>query len=382
MNRLFLIVVLLFVSITGGFATIGPILSDLLSTNYNNGNSQDLVIVGSKAYVADGANGIAYLSSFPSTSIKNPSYTSTLSNGFVSKIKVVGNYLYAVEGMAGLGIYGITATGLEFKQRYLDFGNVSDMLVVDDIVYIGSGVGLRALQLSSDRMTASVLWDIPVSASKFTISEDGRFLYVAQNTQGLRGFDISDPSTPVEIVHLSGTALSIQEVHIKENTLLAVAWSDGLKRFTIGSDGNLTDEVTVSLGGMVSYARRAKLDGDFLYVGSYGDNEVKIVELSDLSKPRYIGSINGFATGEAVTNGFVRQGNILHITTGTGKIRRANISQPYGPVRVAGIDVSNNLKGGDANGSHLFMADLQAGLLVFDIQDPLDPVHLSTTPML
>jgi hypothetical protein len=130
------------------------------------------------------------------------------------------------------------------------------------------------------------------------------------------------------------------------------------------------------MGGNVM-ASQMEVGEDFLFVNTanFSDHEVKII---DLQTQRYIGSIAGMPSGETLGRGMARSGDSLYLSTGTGVIRRAEISQPHSPVAVASIDVSNYLYGGDANASHLFQTDLIDGLLVFDISDPLNPQHIAT----
>jgi hypothetical protein len=49
-------------------ASLGPQLSAVPAVTFSGGNSQDLLVVGDAAYVADGSNGIRYFPNFPASS--------------------------------------------------------------------------------------------------------------------------------------------------------------------------------------------------------------------------------------------------------------------------------------------------------------------------
>ncbi len=265
-----------------------PIVSGVYETA---GYSRDVIVNGDIAYVANRKGGLRILDiSTPEdpVEIEKKDYIN------VEKIEVSGSSLYVHDQRTGLYILDIS---LPAKPEQIGFYSIEeytrDFYISGDYAYIAQPDFCRIIDISNPAMPKEVGIIFEEDSWFSGIHVKNEFAYAtyynpfdSENVKdkGVKVFDISVPSNPVEV----GNYLSIEELRsiiIKdnyayvcgENNTFILDISDPINPVEIGSIEGRTKDVFIS--------------GDFLYLAQYG-NGVKVFDISDSSAPVEFGSYN------------------------------------------------------------------------------------------
>ena len=226
------------------------------------------------------------------------------------------------------------------------------------------------LSLTSLRGTASPIAFTPVSHTNaggygLSIAVAGNYAYVANNDDGLRIFDVSNPANPLNVGHVAVSAGDYAyDVVVSGGRAFMAGYNSGLSIFDIS---NPVSPVLVARTNDGGGDYRIALSGNYCYVGALGSG-VHAYDISDLSHPIHLGSTNnGVVYGLAVSN------NLLFSAGGFGGLFIYDISNPGSPSLVG-----HGTLGGDASsvvirGDKAFVGNAESGLAVYGISDPANP---------
>ncbi len=215
-------------------------------------------------------------------------------------------------------------------------GEASTALVEGDTVYLGQGVALAIIDVSTSTFTR--LGSLALEAEILAMHKTGSFLYCLLNDEaGLQVVDVSDPAAPRVLGHL---ALETNRV--------------------AGLD----------------------LDGDHLYVAAERGG-FQIVDVSDPSAPVLAATVDGFYPSDIdLIDGYAIT---LTRTSSPAKLRVFDLSDPVNPLFRAQVDApkgqSLSLSGDRALVACAEYSGGSNGLRLFDISDPVTPTETGYLPV-
>lgn len=170
-------------------------------------------------------------------------------------ITIAGNHAYAIDRIAGLTTYAISATNELTPIGSLGFGQATHRIGVQgDLAFVSGGSALFIVDIS-DPADPAVLSQIGVlDGSRFYIQRphlDGNLLYVPDLDNGYRIFDLSEPTQPIELtqqhanVVINGTIFRglVYDLHTIQNRLYVAMSSFG---FAVYDNTNLHNPVLLN----------------------------------------------------------------------------------------------------------------------------------------
>jgi len=250
-----------------------------------------------------------------------------------------------------------------------------------------SGGGLRVINISDPTQPHSIgFYDTPGDALNLAVS--GNYAYIADNYQGLRVVDISNPSLPVEVTTVmpNTSAGSTTDVVIaNQRAYVAESYDHGLHILDISDPTN-----PVTLG---RYADRAvhgvAVAGNYAYLACTGTptGGLSVVNISNPATPQEI----SFYEAEVYSSWVQVQGNYVYLSTqeqiGSLSPRNAyvhivNIANPAAP-KQAGLFflpyedstfTSSRAYPFALTANRVYFAAGMNGLRIMDVADPATPV--------
>ncbi|MFQ5980790.1 MAG: LVIVD repeat-containing protein [Candidatus Heimdallarchaeota archaeon] len=169
------------------------------------------------------------------------------------------------------------------------------------------------------------------------IPSKGDLAYLTCGYSGLKIFNISTYSNPIEISHLPERPASIPSGH------------------------------------STGYAHQFFMDGNIIYVGD-GAAGLTIINISDPYNPQFITQyLGGYAWDVQIVDNvaFVALGWIdASLKSGLDLV---NVTDPSNPVLIVDLNTQGLITDIDVEGDLLFLSDSQDGVLIYDISNPINP---------
>lgn len=204
-----------------------------------------------------------------------------------------------------------------------------------------------------------------VTYSAEGVAISGNYAYVADNIEGLKVFDVSNPSTPT-LVGSSGAGTSVaMGLAISGNYAYVV--DNGVSGFKVLDISNPNNPAIVGSNSEVQNSREVVVSGNYAYVANNSSSGLKIVNISDPTNPVLAGSFftdyYGYKQGVAVS------GDYAYLAITSGALWVINISNPSNPVstHIVGMHSPNDVY---VSGNYAYVADAEEGLKIVDISDP------------
>lgn len=266
-------------------------------------------------------------------------------------------------------VAGRTAHGqdsLNMSLLWSTLGFSEKVSVQDDRAYVAGG-RLRIWDIA-DRSAPELLGEYQ-SMSMLDVVVQGNYAYVAQNYNGMRVIDISNPAGPQSVseLDLPGQSFAIE---IEGNFAYIAALNAGLRIVDISDPYNPEEVGYFDDVGIGAY--EVKVRSNLAFV-PWSDAGLRIIDVSNPTSPQLVGIVDTpvLATDVAVT------GDFAYVADASGGVRIINVTNPaapieahsfgYGQSHVTGIAVYEN---------HLYVADFLSGLVAVDITTPTQPMGL------
>jgi hypothetical protein len=275
--------------------------------------------------------------------------------------------------------------------------------VLASLVLFGSiSVGLSQFTLLS-------VGQINTGSSASGLAVSGHFVCLANLADGLRIYDVTDPSNPVNIFHTNTSGGDAADVFVSGNYAYLSDLSDGLRIYDISNPSNtvqvghfstngdsftsgtvtngyaymaagtafdiinVTNPSSPSLmttrhAGSGAEAFQLDVVGNYVYLAAQAQGLI-IFDISNLVSPVMVGQINnnGSATWVRVS------GDFAYVANGADGLRVDSITNPASPVNVGHIVTGGFTWGVAVRGQYAFVAQ-STGVVVVDVSDPFKPV--------
>jgi hypothetical protein len=278
---------------------------------------------------------------------------------------VVGKHLFRATSEAGLLVVDFSDPTRPVKVAEVPFMPVATSVDVNGGRAYASGTfsGIEVWDIADPRAPARLGRIDGVSR---VAAFAGRFLIAAG--AGIRIVDASDPTRPVTVGFfegsVSGAAASWPHVY-------AVDLYGGITVLDLAAP-TLPTVIASVPASQFERARAAlkniALAGRHAYVAT-GSGDLRIVDISDPSKPIEVGSFPLGVDGWGVAV----EGAYAYVADGVAGLRVIDVSEPTAPFEVGSFDTPGDARAVAVKAGHAYVADGPAGVRVIDVSDPTNP---------
>jgi choice-of-anchor B domain-containing protein len=302
-----------------------------------------------------------------------------------------GNYAYLATQGNGVFIVDISnPASPQLASHYLPGQNFQDVKVANGIGYFASqgALGVHVVDLSDP--TAPALLKHLTSADGgydwiHNVSVFGNYLYEATccGSADIKVFDISTPSTPqfVRDIRIGG----LHDITALGDRLYVSAWnsSDGGTHIFDVSEMSTTQEPTLLgtiLSGSSSHSNWVTDDGNVLVTARECGNNcgVTLWDISDPSDAILLKRIRGnlFGAPGSVAHNPLISGDFLYVSWYETGIQVFDISDPVNPIHVGGYDTCQGCGAGTVGNwgvypflgeDRVLLSDRTNGLFIVDV---------------
>ncbi len=206
------------------------------------------------------------------------------------------------------------------------------------------------------------------------IAVSGTNAYVANGSDGLRIFEVSDPANPVNVGHCPNFYPydSLQALSVAVSSNFAYVAEDAEDELVAADISNTANPTNVWQWEGYGYCQCVAIQDRYLFTAD-STNGMGIFDISSGSQPNVIGRVynGGYAYGVAVS------GHYAFLANGTDGVRVYNISNPSLPINVAHTNDGGFANGIAVSGIYAYLANDYDGLRVYDISIPSNPVNIA-----
>jgi len=277
----------------------------LLSVGHinNGGTASDLAVSGNYVYLANESDGLRI---YDVTDPTNPVNIAHATNsGSANDVVISSNYAYLANGGDGLHIYDVSDPTNPVSVGQIYKGNFSITLVVtNNYAYVGDTSGFQIFNVSNPASPYFVS-STPLSYGP-GVDISGSYLYLADGVDGLRIYDVSNPTTATSVGHIVQNGANAIWVMVSGAFAYVVSWNDGLRIYNITNPATPfnvghTNTSAVTFGVAVA--------GNYAYVAE--GNGVGVYDVSNPTNPITVGQVKTSvqAYGLAVKRNYIYVAN-------------------------------------------------------------------------
>jgi len=390
---------------------ISNVSSPIAKGTFDNGGvTLDIATKDNLIYVADQRDGVDILNV---TDENNPVLVSNIEtpfDGWVTGIKLNGDYIYFIDAPNGLKGYNIAdASNPSEELTYGIIGYAFDLAIGDDVAYISNGnITLSTVDVQNPNNPQGLgQWDGYTFTTQIEYYES--YVYVLDMT-GILIFDVTDPVFPQLVMNITGMTfansfyinndilyvLEGQDLHvmnIANPTMISVYPTftdldvylrdiqvvsetvyllDNTKTVHILDASNLNDISVISSYETLDYAYSMHYYLDSLFLSSNGFLE--IIDVSDATNPIYIANFTDL-TSWYMEDICIHDG-LFYIALGFEGLRVLDVRSAY-DIKQIGSFAANGSEyfyGLDVIDDTIYIASGFGGLKIALVDCNLDPV--------
>jgi len=325
-------------------------------------NVQEMVVSDSHLYVVDGSTGLHI---FDITTPNEPVEVSHFEPpGWFSDVAVEEGLAFLTDTSGGLRVIdvGVPADPSELCYGYASLnGEEHSVAISNGRVFASTGKGLYVADLSAPCTPVFLGW---CEDENYPDAVSGSFGYDADYERGLVILDISGPFGPAKVDQLERFAT---------NDAIATA---GLRAYIAGSNGlRILDATKPASPEEASFfefplLREVEVSAGYAYVASDYDGAIHALDVRDPRFPTEVWSddrIGGHHLDIEVANGL-----LLAVSSGDGHL--FDVSIPTWPYWLSGMSFYRPIVDLEFSGDNVYLSDTDGDLLVVDITTPSSPL--------
>ncbi|MHB1034193.1 MAG: Ig-like domain-containing protein [Pirellulales bacterium] len=299
----------------------------------------------------------------------NPLLVGALGTSEANDVVVVGTLAYIAAGSAGLVIADISDPAAPKLLGSYDTWGANDLAVFGTTAYVADGpAGLVIIDVTNPSAPAR-LGAFDTSHARI-VAVSGTVAYLADVIEGLILFDVANPATPVRKGAINVGAYA-EDVTVSGKVAYMADGSAGLQIIDVTNPAAPVRMSTVDTSG---YSAGVAVVGNLAYVADDGAG-LAIIDVTNPAAPVRKGVIDtgGSARGVAVS------GNLAYVADATAGLAVYDVADPAAPVRLGVYDTSGAAYGVAAFGTLVCVADGAAGLAIIDVNPSPDLQSASDT---
>lgn len=253
---------------------------------------------------------------------------------------------------------GTSASGLVLRGSYAYVANGSD--------------GLRIYNVSNPTNPIGI-GHVSNGGFAYAVTVANNYAYLANGSDGLRIYDVSNPTNPVNVGHTNDVQSfdRASAIAIRSNYVYLAIVNDGIHIYDVSDPLHPTNVKHTITGGL---PHGITVSGDRCYVADYTGG----LHVYDISNPTNFILLGTGGISDA--NAVVVSGNYAYVANGAYPLVIYDISNA---TNVNLISYTTNLYGqGYAldlaiSGNYAYIADNSAHMRIFDVSNPANPIWLA-----
>jgi len=212
--------------------------------------------------------------------------------------------------------------------------------------------------------------------SAYDVAVAGKYCYLANLGDGLRIYDVSDPSHPLSVGHASTQKAGAYAVAVAGHYCYVANGGDGLRLYDVSDPANPVNVGHIMDGDLVkgASAEGVAVAGNYCFLANYLDG-LRIYDVSSPAHPISVGHIAYDVGIDARAEGVAVAGNFCYLANVSDGLRVYDVSNPTNPVSVSHVDSGDAIDVTVA-GSYCYLANGEGGLRIYDISQPAKPVDV------
>ena len=334
-----------------------------------------LDVVGDYAYLAANKEGLIIINiSDPFNPFVVGQYIPT-SYDFFSfiDVQVIGNYAYIDGNNIDLIIIDVSDQNnpFEINSWSSHWGSGAGLYINEGLAYIAAEPWKFHIINISNPLSL-----VPILVVPFTwyshcsqVFIEGNFLYASYNGEGLRIYNITNPTNPIQVSQFydGGWAGGI---FIRENLLFLADGGDGMEIIDITDLEHLVEIGQVDDDG--GYANAVIIQENIAYVAD-SDDGLEIIDVSDVSHPVKVGQY--FEQGEIID--LEINHDIAYLLNDGIKLEIINITDPTQPQKIGQFNSSVKIHDFCVVNDFIYLTAAEHGLTILNVSDPTQPTNIS-----
>ncbi|HEY6906677.1 MAG TPA: hypothetical protein VI230_04375, partial [Ignavibacteriaceae bacterium] len=344
------------------------------------GYTQDITVNNDKAYVSSTGGGMSIVD------VHDPSAPSLISlyPGNYQFIQGRGNYVY-LSLNSDFSILDVTdPNSVQYVSGYEVPGFVEDVAVSGNYLYTGSN-GFRVYDISDSTHPVQTGY-ADISGDLVEPAGEGLVFYTpysmtANNT--IHTMDVTDPHNPVSLD--SYTCPNMTWDFVVRDTLAYVAcWWDGIRIFNIADPSNIV-QIAHTMGWQQGgvpgvdycYSQTVAVYNDYLYIADYGpfsEEDTYGLYILDITDPSHPVLLNRFQGITSHASDIAAGDGLVYIADGFGGVEIVDVSDPLNPSVISYTGLPDGATGIKINDNYAYVSDyILGGTQMIDITDPSAP---------
>lgn len=327
--------------------------------------SYNVHVVNNVAYLPEFNDGIRMVDVTDPYSPQGIGYFDT--PGSAEYFEINGNYGYVADRNSGLYVVDMINPISPDSVFVLDTKLATTFNIQGNYLYLADGGGGCKIVDISNPALPDIIGSYNVGGSHSYIYTSNGYLYNTQYERGLSIFDVTSPTSPIEIATLD------------------MEWATGLHGYGdyiyVADDGDLriidvSNPYSPLQVGFWDYGwvSCVYVDGNNLYLG--GSPDLAIVDISNPSLPLLLGEVEGLPGHPRRV--FVT-GDYAYLANQSGGLRIINVSNPSFPYEEGVFDTVDNIVAVQVSGEYAYLTDRYVSLLrVVDVSNVSAPYQVSS----
>lgn len=250
-----------------------------------------------------------------------------------------------------------------------DGGTARSVFVYGNYAYMANDTdGFRIYDISNPTSPQSLGHSVYSGETAYQVFIQGNHAYLATGVTGFMVYDISNPASPTRIYQETAYGLA-RGIYVQGNYAYLANGSQGVYIYDISNPAS-PQKISVLSDGTNEFISRVYVQGKYAFLGARA-NGFLIGDVSDPVNPHIV------ADRELVTaNDVYAKDDYLYLANGTGGIRIYNVSDPANPQSISQTTDGTNAEGIYLQGNIAYLACSDSGFRVYDISNPASPSRI------
>jgi hypothetical protein len=262
-----------------------------------------------------------------------------------------------------------------------DVGETTGVAVSGNYCYTANFYnGLRIYDVSDPTHPFNV-GQITNGAYAWAVAVSGHYAYVADDTNGLAVYDVADPTNPINVTNVNNwqpyNATAAYGIAISSNYVYLANFGDALRIYDIS---NPTNPIEVGHAYSVGGAKNVRVSGHYAYLAG---GLLQICDITDPTNPIYLGKPSDPWLSQTTAYDVAVSGHYAYVAA--NGLLTVDLSNPTNPVTIWGVvrTTVTNYNGQTpfanaitVSGSSLYVVNLanNSALSTYDISNPVKTV--------
>jgi len=311
-----------------------------------------------------------------------------LEGGFVTKIRIRGDYLLAFSQSGSLSLHNTADPRFSHYAHFDTYGEPLDVAAAPSLpgqeiplAYVASGS--RGLQIVSwtdpTHPVRHAGYDRPGNAYGVAVATtpDGTFAYVTDRDRSLHIIDVTTAAQPLARAVYDGGDVT-WNVALAGRYAYVAAGVSGLHIVdVVEPDRPMTAGVyNPTLFNPEAFIRDVVVSGHYAYITDRAYGALRIVDIADPRHPLGVGLFD--SPGGAYAVAASPDSPLLYLADGAAGLRIVDVSKPDSPFEVGSWQSPGVAVEVAISGTLAFVAGREEGLHIVDVHDPAQPRLVAT----